>query len=181
MGRRKKVDAEPKKPDKEKPDKPKQEKKDTPQKVEVKSGTLKVKRTAYGGKRVSEKPIEISPFVTTPAQVHVQEATQFVEEGEDGGEYWLTVGVTLPCYIEEMHEAIEVAKNIVDETVQAELGEAEAESDETAKEEPEIEDDEDEGEEDEGGDDDDDEGEESGEEDEGDEGGEDDDDWEDED
>ena len=181
MGRRRKIDKpEPKQPEPEKkPERKKPAKAETPPKVEVQSGKLMVKRTSYGGTRVKEKSIEVTPFITAPATVHIKEATQI-------GEDWLTVGVYLPCYVEEIHEAKEFALNFVDEAIQAEAGEADAENDEIEKEEREVEDDEygDDDDDETGGEDD----EESGEEDEeyddeegGEEGDEDDDDFADED
>ena len=83
MGRRKKTETkEPKKETKKRGRPPKADDKSKktppkePQKVEIKEGTLSVKRTSFGGTRISEKAIKMTPIVTSPAMVYYKVATR---------------------------------------------------------------------------------------------------------
>ena len=76
---------------------------------------VRVSRTYKGDAAGESEQIEVTPFVTEPARVHVE-----IGKTLQIGQYEplnLRVGVTLPCYKEEVSEtmavAIEYAKNVL--------------------------------------------------------------------
>ena len=77
--------------------------------------TITVSRTYKGSAAGEAEQIEIAPFVTEPAKVHVElSKTIQLRQYEPLN---LRVGVTLPCYKEEVSEAMtvatEYAKNVL--------------------------------------------------------------------
>ena len=66
----------------------------------------------------TENIIEVQAFVTTPAMAHVSVPVKLSRSFQSVG---VEVGVYLPCYKEELPEAIEVAYRLAKERVMREI------------------------------------------------------------
>lgn len=64
------------------------------------------------------KRIKIRPFITTPARIEVEMGTWFPTGDMAGAK--VTVRVSLPCYVEEITEVFEEARNLADDLLDKE-------------------------------------------------------------
>ena len=93
------------------------------------NGTIWVARTVTrailgGGKEelmadVEEDPIEVGVFQTDPARAHIQKGLTLNLGNYESAR--TDVGVTLPCYVEEIEEALDFCNDAVERRLQAEV------------------------------------------------------------
>jgi hypothetical protein len=95
----------------------------TEQEVKVVSTTIHVSRTTKSSGRDEHQDgdpetIEVHKFATNPAIVSVSYPVKLTKAYQTVG---ITVGVSLPCYAEEVPQAFERANNLVIERMKIEM------------------------------------------------------------
>lgn len=90
--------------------------------LDKRDALIRVTRTLFGQEQTEEKYLEIRPFVTTPAQVTVA-GSRTVNLGNYESAK-IHVAVTLPCYKEELKEALDAVTKFVDAELTKRLEEA---------------------------------------------------------
>jgi len=99
--------------------------KPAPSTTRVETTTIRVSRSVKSSgesEQVSEHEqiIEVHRFATEPARVNIEVPLKKTKNYSSLG---ITIGVSMPCYVEEIPEALDRAYKIVNDRVQAELPE----------------------------------------------------------